>query len=121
MLNILGTVEYHSLNTFLWPLVNELQQLDNGILDVEDRHNGSFFTLRAHVLLVTGDGLAIAQIMGTKSLGAALKPCCMCDKEGTPSCKGRKTTYYFPHDDYSEPAMRPNLPGDIETFHVMSR
>jgi hypothetical protein len=45
----------------------------------------------------------------------------MYNKEGTPSCKGRKITYYFLHDNYSEPAMRPNLTSNIKTFYVMLR
>jgi len=88
---------------------------------VEDRHNSSLFTLQAHVLLVTGDSLAIAQIIGTKLLGAALKLCRMCNKEGTLSCKERKITYYFLYNDYSKPAMRLNLTSNIKTFYLMLR
>ena len=121
ILNILGTVKYYLLNTFLQPLVNKLQQLDNRILDVEDRYNSSLFTLRAHVLLVIRDSLAIAQIIGTKLLGAALKLCRMCNKKGTLSYKGRKTIYYFLHNNYSKLVMRYNFLSNIKTFYVILR
>ena len=121
ILNILSIVKYYLLNTFLQPLVNKLQQLDNRILDVEDKHNSSLFTLQAHVLLVIGDSLAITQIIKTKLLVAALKLCYMYNKESTLSYKGRKTTYYFLHNNYSKPTMRLNLASNIKTFYFMLR
>jgi len=72
-------------------------------------------------LLVTGDSLAITQIIGIKLLGAALKLCYMYNKEGTLFYKGRKITYYFLHNNYSKPAMRLNLASDIKTFYLMLR
>jgi hypothetical protein len=45
----------------------------------------------------------------------------MCNKEGTLSYRGRKTTYYFLHNNYSKLAMRPNLPSNIKTFNLMLR
>jgi hypothetical protein len=105
-----GTANHAYINTFLWPLFNELMQLNQGVHDVHDGHSNESFTLRAHVILVTGDGPAIAQVMGTKTPGAAKRPCRMCGIEGT-RAKSKKTnaveggnnnskgkfTYYFPH------------------------
>ena len=77
--------------------------------------------MRAHVLLVIGDSLAIAQLIGTKLLGTALKLCCIYNKEGTLSCKERKTIYYFLYTNYSKPAMRLNLTSNIKTFNLILR
>jgi hypothetical protein len=97
VINVPGTAKHTYINTFLWPLVNELEQLSQGVPEVHDGHSNEVFTLRAHVILVTGDGPAIAQVMGTKTPGAAKRPCRMCGIEGTQVNTKNKSAYYFPH------------------------
>lgn len=53
-LNIPGTYKEQFLHTFLDPLMQELKLLDEGVPDVRDGHMNESFTLRAHVLIVTG-------------------------------------------------------------------
>jgi hypothetical protein len=63
------------LDTFLRPLVNELNNLGgNGVLAVDGR-NYTEFQLRAWVTMVTGDGPALAEAIGMKRPGNALRPC----------------------------------------------
>jgi len=45
--------------------------LDNGDITAVDGDTGEEFTLHAHVLMVTGDGPAVADAMGMKSPGNA--------------------------------------------------
>ena len=61
-------------DTWLQPLVTELHELHYGV-DAYDGASNQDFVLKAHVILVTGDGPAIADIMGTKSLGKAKRSC----------------------------------------------
>lgn len=63
--------------------------------------------------MVTGDGPAVAEAMGFKRPGNALRPCrcCMIESElGEPGNRG-KQTYYVPHTgyDFSNPPLRENV------------
>ena len=100
------------LDSFLRPLVEELKQLDDGA-EAFDGNAGHSFTLRAWVTMVTGDGPAVAEAMGFKRPGNALRPCrcCMIESElGEPGNRG-KQTYYVPHTnyDFSNPPLRENV------------
>ena len=77
--------------------------------------------MRAHVLLVTRDSLAITQIIETKLLGVALKLYYIYNKEGTLSCKRKKIIYYFLYNNYTKLTMRFNLSSNIKTFYLMLR
>lgn len=77
-----GGFDKNFADTWLQPLIAELHQLHRGV-DAYDGALGQDFTLRAHVILVTGDGPAIADIMGTKSPGKAKQSCRMCNFSGT--------------------------------------
>jgi hypothetical protein len=80
-------------DTWLQPLVSELHQLHYGVdsYDGALRHN---FSLKAYVILVTGDGPAIADVMGIKNPGKAKRSCRMCTFSGT---LGRGGKYFYPH------------------------
>jgi hypothetical protein len=66
-----GPSEPKDLDSFLYPLVQEMHTLDQGIPDVIDGEFGAYpaghtFTLRAWITMVTGDGPATAKAMGFK-------------------------------------------------------
>jgi hypothetical protein len=52
------------IHSFLKPVVDELKQLETGIPNVYDASTGEMFTLRAHVVFVSGDLPAISKLMG---------------------------------------------------------
>jgi hypothetical protein len=80
-------------DTWLYPLVSELHLLRHGIRSY-DGASKQCFPLKAHVILVTGDGPAIAEVMGTKNPGKAKQSCRMCTFTGT---LGRGGKYFYPH------------------------
>ena len=87
----------HSLDTFLQPLVEECVELSTVGIEGEDASdNNSKFTLKAHLILVTGDGRAVAKAMGMKEPGNTYYPCRACDirasREGNPTSQ-----LYIPH------------------------
>ena len=94
------------LDTFLRPLVDELLQLGNGVSAVDGR-NCVEFRLRAWVTMVTGDGPALAEAIGMKRPGNAVRPCrtCMIRAE-----KGSRI-YYVPHSgyDFENPPLRSDV------------
>lgn len=115
-----GPKKPKDINSFLRPLVDELIELDNGQVTAVDGDTGKEFVLRAHVLIVTGDGPATAEAMGMKSPGNAFRPCRMCTIAGTRRTGVRHCPYYVPHTHYSfdSPPVRTNLRADIETVEI---
>lgn len=100
------------LDTFLRPLVNELNNLGgNGVLAVDGR-NYTEFQLRAWVTMVTGDGPALAEAIGMKRPGNALRPCRTCLIKAELASR----IYYVPHSEYDfeNPPLRSNLRRTIE-------
>src|SRR5215472_6948104 len=77
-----GPKEAEDIHNFLRPLVDELTALENGHIIAVDGDTGREFILRAHVLIVTGDGPATADAMGMKSPGNAYRPCRICEIAG---------------------------------------
>ena len=112
-----GPAEPKDLDSFLYPLVQEMHILGDGIDGVVDGEfgvgtAGHIFRLRAWITTVTGDGPAAAKAMGFKRPGAALSPCRMC------YIKGRRmpgsSIHYVPHDGkYSGFDMRTEARTDI--------
>src|SRR6266480_7826057 len=87
-----------NLDSFLYSIINELKILHAGI----NCYNAStycHFTLHAWITMVTGDGPAIADIMGFKRPGNAFRPCHHCLITGTLGLNGN--TYYVPHTNYN--------------------
>jgi hypothetical protein len=103
-----GPKKPKDLDTFLRPLVDELKQLDSGV-EALDANTGRTFMLRAWVTMVTGDGPAVAEVMGFKRPGNAFRPCRTCTIKGDMQGRGPgKTTYYVPHTGYNfdNPSLR---------------
>ena len=69
-------------DTWLDLLVTELLELYSRV-NVHDGELQRDFMLKAYVILVTRDRLAIADVMGTKSPGKSKQSCWMCPFTGT--------------------------------------
>lgn len=98
------------VNTWLDPLVTELLGLHGGINVYDEAARGDFI-LRAHVILVTGDGPAIADVMGTKSPGKSKQSCRLCPLTGT---QGRGGKYYYPNNGNLHLALHLDMREQIE-------
>jgi hypothetical protein len=85
--------------------VTELHELHYGV-DAHDRASNQDFVLKAHVILVTGDRPAIADIIGTKSLGKAKRSCRMCTFSGT---LGRGGKYFYLNTEYTVTSVNTDL------------
>nr|CAL10024.1 TPA: transposase domain-containing protein [Cryptococcus neoformans] len=72
-----GPKKPEDFDSFIYPLVEELLQLTVGV-HTWDADLGSFFTLRAHLLYVSGDTPAVSMIMHMKGTGS-FHPCRMCN------------------------------------------
>ena len=68
------------LDSFLFPLIKELQQLRNGV-PAYDSHTQSSFLLKAHLVLTTGDTPAISKIYHLSGHNA-IYPCRLCKIKG---------------------------------------
>ena len=115
-----GPKKPKNLNSFLRPLVDELEALENGQVTAVDGDTGREFILHAHVLIVTGDGPATADAMGMKSPGNAFRSCRMCTIAGTRRTDVRQSPYYVPHTNYpfERPPIRTNLRDNINTVEI---
>lgn len=133
-----GPKKEKDLDSFLFPLVEEMDKLHEGISEVCDASMNYNITLKAWLILCTGDGPATASAMGTKIPGNAIAPCHMCeikaktaklrvpvldanknpirDAEGNILTKDQdRATYYIPHTDeeINNPVLRTNLQRQI--------
>jgi hypothetical protein len=101
-----GPKKPHDLDTFLRPLVDELLDLDKGVY-AWDGYSKTPFQLKAWVTMVTGDGPALADAIGMKRPGNAVRPCRTCEIKATMG----ETHYYVPHDnyDFERPPLRKRL------------
>ena len=113
-----GPHEPKNLDSFLYPLVQEMHVLENGIPGVMDGQylSGTAcykLTLRAWITIVTGDRPATAKAMGFKSPGSAKAPCRMCYQHAQQP--QTSNTYYVPHNGiYSGFNMRCDACRDIQ-------
>lgn len=64
-------------DTWLELLVDELRQLHK-VVQMYDRAVQELFHFKAHTILITGDGPAIANVMGMKSPGKVKQSCRLC-------------------------------------------
>jgi Transposase family tnp2/Domain of unknown function (DUF4218) len=111
-----GPKKPKDLDSFLRPLVDELLQLDRGV-DAFDGHTMTPFQLKAWVTMVTGDGPGLADAIGMKRPGNAVRPCRTCEIKAEANIKKKKgkkkgtTTYYVPHTSYkfNDPPLRNDL------------
>ena len=90
-------------DSFLRPLVDEMVEMGDGVPALDGRTLTSF-DLRAWITMVTGGGPALADAIGMKRPGHALRPCRTCLIEAESA--GR--TYYVPHSsyDFNNPPLR---------------
>lgn len=98
-------------------MVEELLVLGStGVKNVPNDFTGTQFTLRAYVILVTGDGPASAELMGMKNPGNAYRPChhCMIRAQQPPA----GGCYYISHAgiDVDNLPARQNLRKILESF-----
>jgi hypothetical protein len=107
------------INSFLRPLVDELEVLGQTGVTAFDGEAQETFKLKAHALIVTGDGPAAADAMGMKSPGNAYRPCRSCEITGQRRQDTARSPYYVPHTDFSfeNPPMRVDLRSLIEQVH----
>ena len=118
--NIPGPKKPSDLDSFLWPLIQELLQLEMGV-SAFDAISNSVFLLHAYLIAVFGDIPAVSMIMRMKGHNAIL-PCCMCEIRGVRNPSSSATTNYvplfrdnFPHSNGSyDPSALPLR--DPETF-----
>lgn len=92
-----GPREPSDLDSFLSPLVAEMLSLKEGIPAVDGSYNEPF-TLRAHIVLVSGDTPAISKMMKMTGHNGR-QPCRFCKIEGVWSESSRH--YYFPHTNFT--------------------
>ena len=110
-----GPKKSKDIDSFLRPMIDELKMLHDGI-DCYDAATNSHFTLHAWITMTTGDGPAIADIMGFKRPGNAFRPCRHCLITGTLG----SNIYYVPHTDYNfdrQPLRHENL---REIIHLVA-
>ncbi|RAL65461.1 hypothetical protein DID88_001027 [Monilinia fructigena] len=69
-----GPKAYDDLNSFLAPLVDELNLLSDGVPNVGNIYTQTRFTLRGYLLFVSGDGRAVADAMQMSQPGNARRP-----------------------------------------------
>jgi hypothetical protein len=105
-----GSFDKAFIDTWLSPLVTELLELHGGVATYDGASQGDF-TLQAHVILVTGDGPAIAEVMGTKSPGKSKQSCRLFPFTGT---QGRGRKYYYPNGNNLQPMLHVDMRAQIE-------
>ncbi|GES82418.1 hypothetical protein GLOIN_2v1644898 [Rhizophagus clarus] len=79
-------------NSFLCPLIKELQELEEGIQCIDERTNEPFI-LRAHLLTWTGDVPALSKSLNLSRYNS-YKACCFCMIKGT--CHTSNKHIYYP-------------------------
>ena len=82
------------MDSFLWPLIQELVQLEIGV-SAFDVLSETHFRLHAYLILVFGDIPAISMVMRMKGHNALL-PCRVCEIIGVRIPSSRATTHYVP-------------------------
>lgn len=98
------------IDSFLWPLLQELHRLATGVRAF-DILTSTLFSLRAYLILAFGDIPAVSMIMHMKGHNG-ISPCRMCEIVGLRVPNSRATTHYVPLDR----ANHPSVPAD--TVHV---
>jgi len=111
-----GPKKYKNIDSFLYPLVEELQQLHIGIPRVFNKVTKANFVLRAWLILVSGDGPASADAIGLVTPGNAKRPCHHCYIQGVQGSKSK--TYYVPTQNQKAEDLEPrfNLKAIIERW-----
>jgi hypothetical protein len=109
------------LNSFLFPMVEECKRLsEEGIDGVFNAFTKVLCEIRAHIIMVAGDGPALADVMKLKKPGNARSPCHHCKIKGTKKPNGM---YAVSHtdDDIDNPVMRQNMKPALEQWNRLTR
>lgn len=96
-----GPKAVKDIDSFLVPLVAELEQLEDGV-KVFDRSKRELFELHAHLIKIFGDMPAMAKLMRMKG-HMGIKPCRMCHISGVRIPGSGATTHYVPLDRRRHP------------------
>src|SRR5438552_14674084 len=105
-----------NIDFFLHSMIDELKMLHDEI-DCYDAATNSHFILHVWIMMTTGDGPAIANIMGFKRSENAFRPCHHCLITGTSG----GNIYYVHHTDYNfdrPPLQHENL---HEIIHLLTK
>jgi Transposase family tnp2 len=99
--------EKFNLDSYLYPLLEELQRLDEGVA-AYDAFTQTYFSLQAYLCLVTGDTPAISKLFQLSG-HIGVYPCRACKIQGAPYLNqyvtqtgpnkgktGQQTRYYYP-------------------------
>lgn len=104
-----GPRQFKDLNSFLIPLLEELQQLESGAdaFDVSAPRSEQHFCLRAFLILAFGDIPAISKLLGIKGHNAVC-PCRTCGIVGVTDNRPQSHVRYVPmtlpgEDEYNDP------------------
>lgn len=115
-----GPKAHKDLNTFLYPIVEKLQLLGKGVSGIFNSFTQTNCTLRAHLLVVSGDGPASAEAICMKKPGQAFRPChqCQIKRKRNAYC----TPYYLPHtpEELDNLTLRAHLREIIQLFDTVS-
>jgi Transposase family tnp2 len=110
-----GSKKHVLLDTFLYPMVEEMKLLDAGIPGIYNHFTKSEFELHAWILFVSADGPASAEAMGMVNPGNGISPCHHCQIRATKAPNGH---YYPKHSPEDWIALKPrqNLRQMIEIW-----
>ena len=109
-----GPKKPKDFDSFLWPLVEELLELMSGVRAFDITAN-AMFTLRAFLILVFGDMLAISMVMCMKGHNGII-PCRMCLIKAIRIPGAMGGTHYVPLDRSKHPDVRQN-PAEIKKYN----
>jgi hypothetical protein len=91
---LIGVILDPNFVSFLWPLVQELLQLEIGV-SAFDAITKVVFLLHAYLMIVFGDIPVVSMVMHMKG-NNAIFPCCMCTIKGVHIPPLQVTTHYVP-------------------------
>lgn len=109
-----GPKKPQDFDSFLWPFLQELICLTHGVRSFSALE-GTFFTLRAYLILVFGDIPAISMVMRMKGHNG-VSPCRMCEIRGLRSPDQPGTTLYVPLDRSSHPDVQIDFPEHVQKY-----
>jgi Transposase family tnp2 len=101
---ILGPKKPVNMDSFLWPLVEEMLELVAGVIAF-DLLSLSAFVLHAYIIIVFGDIPAVLLLMQMKGHNG-LVPCCFCKIQGLKVPSPRATTHYVPLHQANHPTVQ---------------
>ena len=108
-----GPKKPHDLDSFIWPLTQELLRLSIGV-PTYDSLSKEFFVLCAFLILVFGDIPAISMVMSMKGHNG-LSPCRMCEIRGIRIPDSNNPIHYVPLDRSRHPDVTAS-PDAVPTY-----